>query len=59
MNLRQIHIFLIRDMVVRVEIDSFMAKPYILLHYVNEFVQNSLGCNLGMIIFDLQGIGGC
>ena len=25
--------------------------------YVNEFVQNSLGCNMGMFIFDLRGYG--
>ena len=25
----------------------------------NEFVQNSLCCNMGMIIFDLQSHGGC
>ena len=25
----------------------------------NEFVQNSLGCNMGIIIFDLHGYGGC
>ena len=27
--------------------------------YINEFVQNSLHCNMGMIIFDLGGYGGC
>jgi hypothetical protein len=26
--------------------------------YFNEFVQNSLGCNMGMIIFDLRGTFG-
>ena len=25
----------------------------------NEFVQNSLCCNMGIIIFDLRGCGGC
>ena len=25
----------------------------------NEFVQNSLCCDMGMIIFDLNGYGGC
>ena len=27
--------------------------------YYDEFVQNSLGCDMGMIIFDLHGYGGC
>ena len=27
--------------------------------YFNEFVQNSLGCDMGIIIFDLHGYGGC
>ena len=25
----------------------------------NEFVQNSLGCDMGMITFDLRGYGDC
>ena len=28
------------------------------VHFI-EFVQNSLHCNMGMIIFDLHGYGGC
>ena len=27
--------------------------------HINKFVQNSLCCNMGMIIFDLLGYGGC
>ena len=53
-------ILLIVLLVVRVEIDSITAKSYILQKvYFNEFVQNSLGGNMGMIIFDLRGYGGC
>ena len=48
-------------LVVGVEIDIITAKPYIQTWkvYFNEFVQNSLCCNIGMIIFDLHGYGGC
>ena len=36
-----------------------MAKLYIpQISFFNEFVQNYLGCDMGMIIFDLHGYGG-
>ena len=42
------------------EIVSITAKPYILQKICfNEFVANVLHDNMGMIIFDLQGCGGC
>ena len=42
-------------MVVQVEIDSITAKSYI--PEKSEFVQNSLGCDMGIIIFDLHHTG--
>ena len=53
------YILLIVLLVVRVEIYSITAKPYTLQKNLIqfEFVQNSLGCNMGMIIFVLHG--GC
>ena len=41
-------------------IEVITAKPYILQKILfNEFVANALRENIGMIIFDLQGYGGC
>ena len=40
--------------------DSITVKPYLLQKkYFNEFVPNVLRDNIGMIIFDLRGCGGC
>ena len=45
-------------LIVNLEIDSITAKPYRKADF-NEFVQNYLCCDMGMIIFDLHGYGGC
>ena len=45
------------SLVVRLEIDIITAKPYILEKIgINEFVQNSLFCSMGMVIFDFRGM---
>ena len=47
------------SMVVCVEIDIIMAKPYTLKKvYLKKFVQNSVCCNMGKIVFALRGYGG-
>ena len=41
-------------------IDDLAEKPYISQQfYFYEFVANFLRDNIGMIIFDLRGCGGC
>ena len=43
-----------------VEIDDLAMKPYIPhKDYFNEFVANVLRDNIGIVIFDLRGHGGC
>ena len=40
-----------------VEIDDLSEKPYKI--YFNEFVANVLRDDIGIVIFDLRGYGGC
>ena len=50
-------ILIILDMVVKRWNRDLTVKPYI--PEKNEFVKNALRDNMGMIIFDLRGCGGC
>ena len=55
-----IYILLIFLRSVRVGMKRLTAKPYILQKfYFNEFVANVLHDNIGILIFDLRGHGGC
>ena len=56
------YILLIVLLVVDVGTDAITNKPYFLLSLLpteNEFVANFMCDNLGIILFDLRGCGGC